>query len=217
MPTGSCLGEENKQRIVNGYDLVPVAQIKLLEGQMLKGCCGKVTNRYYHFEATPKSGGEVETFVVGYHCAERLLELIDHPKLHLFNPLAALGGGDRGGGIGIGGNGNGRPKTDVSDPRKLMCPLNAELYDAIHLLCMAWRTVPGAPLRRTLQFLKDRPGQPTNDSSVERFNRIVGADRKERTLTAMIDELRLQNPSLRHFAFPEMAAALTRSNVSSNL
>jgi hypothetical protein len=217
MPVGSCFDEPNKRRIVGEYDLVPFAHVRLLEGQSFMGCCGPVTRSYYHFEATPKSGGEVETFIAGYRCAERLLELIGHPKLLRFNPLTELGGDGGGNGRGN-GRGGGNRDAEVKDPRKKMCPLNAELYDAIHLLCIAWGKVPGAPMRSTLHYLKKNPEKPTRDFSVIRFNdRFLGRDAQKRTLTEIINELRKKNPTLRQFAFPEMSDVLARNQISSRL
>ncbi|CAG9250172.1 conserved hypothetical protein [Burkholderia diffusa] len=214
MAIGSCRGDTNKQRIVSDYKLIPLAHVKLLNGQQLSGCCGPVQDRYYHFEATLKAGGPSEAFVVGYDCAEQLLKLIGHPKLHLFNPLSAIGGQGGGGGGAVAAGAGG---ANVNNPKNLMGPLNAEMYDAIHLLCMAWNTTPKEPLRRMLEYLNNSPTQPTDDAYVVRFNRILGRDSKGRTLTQMIADLQTLNPTIRAFTFPEINAVLTKKNEASRI
>lgn len=206
MPIGSCRGSNNKSRIVSQYNLSPIAHVKLLGDQSRNGCCGEITDRYYHFEATPKIGGKAEAFIVGYDCAEQLLTLTGHAKLPLFNPLATAGAPGGAGGVANGQN-----------PAVTMCPVNRELYNAIHLLCIAWDSTPGQPLRSLLRRVTTNPGVPVGKFEVTGFNTIVGADHAQRTLTQIVQSLGNNNQALRPFAFTEMEAVLQANNKVSNL
>lgn len=183
MPIGSCWGSEAKQRIVNEYNLEPIIYVKLLEGQERQGCCGVVTDKYYFFEATHKITNEVENLIVGYNCAEQLLDLIGHERLRLFNPIQGENNGNGGGGQG--GN------------NTAMAPINKELSNAIHLLCCAWGRVPSGSLKSNLDYIRSIPERPTNDFTITNFNRIVSYDNQGRTLTQIINDLRVDNPNLR--------------------
>ncbi len=90
MSIRSCRGEQAKLRIVDQYELSPVAHLKLLAGQETQGCCGRVTNRYYSFEAKERKTSKIEELVVGYDCTEQFLNLIELEPLPLFNPFQSF-------------------------------------------------------------------------------------------------------------------------------
>lgn len=211
MAIGSCRGEEKKEALVKQYELKPIAYLKLLNNQEKKGCCGKVTDSYYAFNARNRSTDEVESFYVGYHCAERLLELIPHEKLRLFNPLQSIQSKS----VNISGI---RGENTLSDAR--IAPLNLELSNAIHLLCTTWGQPPHSTLLSYLEYIRQRPGDRTQDFTIIKFNEILGKDRGgrgRRTLSQMIEELRKDNPTMKHFSFPLMSEILEKYNENSNL
>lgn len=203
MPIGSCWGTEAKQRIVDEYDLEPIIYVKLLDGQERQGCCGVVTDKYYFFEATHKTTSDVENLIVGYNCAEQLLDLIGHARLTLFNPLQVENNGNGGGGQG-----------GMNTP---MAPINRELSNAIHLLCCAWGRIPNGRLKSNLDYIRSIPERPTNDFTITNFNHIVSYDKQGRTLTQIIDDLRIDNPNLRQFSFENMEEVLVNNTENSNL
>lgn len=203
MSIGSCRGEERKRKIVAEYDIRPLFHIKMIEGQdVLEGCCGKVSDRYYHFEATSKVTKDVESFVVGYDCAEQLLDMAELEYLPLFNPLSHKGSGS-----GSGSGGSQQVKSGVNG-KASMAPLNNELSDAIHLLCMSWKGVPRGRLLSSLDFIRRLPGIPTKNFSIVGLNEVIAKDIRQRTLAQMIDDLRKQSPGLRSFEFPLMQQVL---------
>ena len=203
MPIGSCWGTEAKQKIVDEYNLEPIIYVKLLDGQERQGCCGVVTDKYYFFEAIHKTTNEVENLIAGYICAEQLLDLIGHTKLTLFNPLQGKNNGNNGGGQG----GNNTP----------MAPINRELMNAINLLCCAWGRVPNRSLKSNLDYIRSIPKRPTNDFTIINFNHIVSYDIQKRTLTQIINDLRIDNPNLRQFSFENMKEVLVNNKEKSNL
>jgi hypothetical protein len=206
----NCRGEVQKERIVREFALRPVLHVKLLPGQEIRGCCGLVTDRYYHFEAVSRANGQCESFSVGYDCAEQFLERIGHAPLPLFNPLwadgeAGLGGGRRGDGDRGDANGG-----------ALVVPLNRELSVAIHVLFIAWRSLkPGGPLTKILNAIRRSPGRPAEDWQVRSLNTIVGKDAQRRTLRQIVADLRQQHPTFRDYEFPNIEAALRRTGVES--
>lgn len=206
MSLEKCHGDEAKQKIIDAYSLTPIVYIRLLAGQKIQGCCGPITDRYYSFEAEHKQTKAIETFVVGYHCGEQFLELIGHSKLQLFNPFQAQGHG----GVGGGGAGGGNAVQ--------IHPLNQELSDAIHLLTSAWGgKAPKGSLRTFLDYIRKKPQWPTQDFAIVGFNRILGKDKAQRSLTQIIIDIRIANPTLRNFTFPLMQQVLTNKNEPSHL
>src|SRR6266700_2046998 len=149
MAIDNCRGRERKRAIVERYVLRPVVHAKLIDGQEIDGCCGRVTDRYYFFEAKPRDGGKTEAFHVGYDCAEQFLGLIDHPLLPLFNPLHEDGvGHPRGAGA----------EARAAEPP--MDPLNRELLNAIHIVFLSWRSfLPDSPLSQVLIEIRRNPGK----------------------------------------------------------
>ena len=54
-----CRTQERREQIVNDYNVVPVAHVKLLTGQTKHSDAGQMINdKYYIFHAFPKLGGE---------------------------------------------------------------------------------------------------------------------------------------------------------------
>lgn len=208
MAIGSCRGREKKQALINQYELKPIAHLTLLNNQEKQGCCGKVTNRYYAFKARNRSTDEVESFYVGYDCAEQLLDLIGHEKLRLFNPLQSLQSKS----VNISDI---RRENILSDAR--IDPLNMELSNAINLLCTTWEQPPRLTLLSYLDYIRQRPSDRTQNFAIIKFNNILGKDRVGRTLSQMIEELRKDNPTMKHFSFPLMLEILQKSNENINL
>lgn len=203
----NCRGTAAKEKIVAAYNLKPIVYIRLLNGQNIDGCCGPITDKYYLFEAEHKNTKELESFCVGYDCANQFLQLINHAPLQLFNPFQAVAGGGNGGGAG----GNGGQQQPIA-------PLNKELKNAIHILCSAWGgKAPKGGLRSFLEYINTNPTRPTNAFAITSFNRIIGKDAKGRSLTQVIQDLRLNNPNLRNFTFPLMEQVLLTENCISNL
>lgn len=206
MSLSNCRGNQAKNKIVASYNIKPIVYVRLLAGQRIDGCCGPITDKYYLFEAEHKETKEIENFSVGYDCGDQFLQLIDHEPISLFNPFQSEniqgGGGERG------NNGN----------EAQIHPLNRELKNAIHILCSAWGGyAPKGSMRKYLEYINNAPQRATNSFAVVGFNKIVGKDAKQRTLSKIINDLRVDNPTLKNFTFPLMEAVLIEENETSNL
>jgi hypothetical protein len=204
MSLSKCKGDAAKSSILSSYDIKPIMYIRLLAGQKINGCCGPIKDKYYLFEAVDRTTKKIENFSVGYDCGNQFLQLISHTPISLFNPFTSPQGQ-----AGGGGGANGNPVQ--------VHGLNRELKDAIHILCSAWGYAPKGNMRHNLEYLNNMPQRPTNDSTIVRFNKTVGKDAKGRTLSAIIADIRTNNPTLRAFSFPLMEAVLVNAKEKSNL
>jgi hypothetical protein len=205
MSLSNCRGNEAKEKIVNLYNIKPIVYIRLLAGQRIDGCCGPITDKYYLFEAEHKENKTIENFSVGYDCGDQFLKLINHDPIGLFNPFQAENTQGAGGGEN---SGNGAQ----------IHPLNRELKNAIHILCSGWGGyAPKGSMRKFLEYINNAPQRATNSFAIVSFNKIVGKDAKKRTLSKIISDIRVSNPTLRNFEFPHMEAVLVKESESSNL
>ena len=200
MPIGNGRGDAKKDRLRREWELVPVMHTRLLNGHTITCCCGdEVTTNYYRFDATHRVSGMRDVlYAHADGCARKLMEIAPAiASIPLFNPLQAVPQArpQRGGG-GVGGGGRG------------MDPFNAELYAAIHLMLMCWGRPPtnGGPLVSILDKIRDAPDQPLPPGAAKSVNTVIGSG--QRTLTAMLQALPVQNPTLRTFDFPLMREAL---------
>lgn len=61
-----CRSEDRRKQIVEEYNVVPKAHIKLLSGQeKISDAGGKIEREYYIFEATSKESGNREIILCG--------------------------------------------------------------------------------------------------------------------------------------------------------
>lgn len=190
---------------------------KLLTGQRKEGAAGKLIDRYYTFEYASKQPPNDEgVFYCGYHCAEHFLELLKLAPLPLFNPLSEPI--------------HPRPKSEHENQAQnehlhrngnasthRRHPLNQEMYDAIHLLCIAWDTPPGYGLAPILDYIKNNPALPSRTYAVFRINEIIGMDDQKRSLQTMLQKLRAHGNTLREYRFPLMNAILAQEKIESHL
>ena len=180
---GSCYGKENKLRIVKNYYLTPLHHIKLLNNQEKKGCCGKLTDQYYIFQAKNKVSNESERFIVGKNCAEQLLELINHKKLELFNPLKHTPTENN-------NSLKNNSTNNINHDRVKLNAFNQQLITAMTLLCACWNTYPKGGWEKILKYTYDKPNIK-NVNGLVWFNQFL--KEKDKTLTEIVDHQRKYN------------------------
>lgn len=204
-----CRGEKTRRKIVEDYELLPVAQIQLLEGQTKTSCTGdSLTDAYYCFSyklRNIKDDKDEGTLLCGRHAADDFLQLINHPKLPLFNPLRGIQ--DNGGGAGMGGAPR-SPQIKWDDTAK-------QLHDAINLLIVCWSVPPRFALGDIKKKLEKFSTKPPFPSQVKAVNTIIGHDKQKRTLTEMVREL-AQNNALKPYEFNLLDAILITEGIPSN-
>ena len=129
-----CRGDDKKRALIRKYKIRPIAYIKLLNNQKKYGCCGKLKDKYYAFEAIDEKAKKKGSFFVGYECGKRFLELLeidkkDYPKL--FNPLK---------------NQTNIEKMDI---------INREVYNAIMIITMSWNGSPYGDYANIINFIRN--------------------------------------------------------------
>ncbi|MEK4512834.1 hypothetical protein [Paenibacillus sp. FSL K6-2524] len=200
-----CRSLEVRKRLIYEYEIKPIAHIRLLNGQIRKSCTGdKLTDSYYCFSYRKlNEGGNSETFLCGTHAANSFLELLNHSKLPLFDPL----------GIDNHGAGNSSSNGNMIVTWR---PAAKQLYNAIHLLIICWGIVPGSVLKDIKSKLEVYTDREPLASQVKSLNTIISKDKHGRTLQEMIEEFRDANEKLRQFQFDLLRVILSRNNVANS-
>lgn len=205
-----CRGDLTRVKIVEDYNIIPIAHVKLLTGQEKKSCTNdRLKDKYYCFSYTHKKNKNIiGTFVCGDHAAKHFLKLLNHEVLPLFNPLFSEG--TNGGG--------GTNDTDEPGDRRKWNPLGQELSNAINLLIICWNV--GDNLNGALRDVKQKiEANPENEpylSNIKSVNTVIGGKVKNRKLSEIIGKLRKSNPTLREYKFNLINSILDEQNIESN-
>jgi hypothetical protein len=214
MPIANGHGDENKSQILGRYHLCPVMHSVLLNGQSLTCCCGKpITGRFYQFDVfSPFSGRVVNILYAGEDCAEKFFKLSQTLGSKRIAPLALFD-------LLQADVEAGREPDDARLPEKgtFVAPINAEVEQAIYLTLMSCSAPPspGRVFSDVLKKIRAHPDRPLTDWEVRAVNTRIGNDGQ--SLATVLAKLRADNPTLRHFAFPEMTAALRREAAHTGL
>lgn len=181
-----CRGRQVRERIVEEYQVIPKAHIKLLAGQIKRSDAGAdITDEYYIFEAI-STNGEKETIQCGMGVARYFLELLNHDGLPIFNPLRTDRnvGGHVGVNSGIGGNANQAQNWDQTAK---------QLYNAIMWLIIVWGWDPNKPLFKIRKGIMDNYYHKPSNSEVKSVNTIIQRGGCGRTLSQIINDFRNRN------------------------
>jgi hypothetical protein len=181
--------------------VTPLAHFRNLRHQALP--CGplQANDSYYVLEALPREGGSSVTFVAERRHAEKLLTRGGRFPLPIFNPLYRS-----------------CPNRGTErDPRAGMTGLNADLYDAIHMLCIVSGNMPRNGITRTLETLRANPEAPVKKHEIVRFAHALEQGNEGRPLSHAIDRLRKAIPGVREFPFTFLRSRLLRENLAACL
>jgi len=163
----------------------------LLNGQERRSCTTDLlTDSYYCFSYRKKNSDVTGSFLCGTHAANHFLELIGHPKLSLFDPLASEGAGT--------GTSNTNENVSSNEPWH---PAAKQLHNAINLLVICWGTAPGNVLQEIKIDLEKHKSRVPLPRQIKAINTIISRDKGGRTLQQMLDELRNKNNKIRMFRF----------------
>ncbi len=187
----NCYGDENKKRLIENYVISPVLYLGLLPNQYKNGCCGRLTTNYYIFYAINKITKKEISFYAGKHCAEKILELIQKPKLEFSNPLHSNSSVK---------SQNENHQTGSSNNIDIV---NKELINAIRLISVAWSSVPPPSVLKIIDFTLNKPTIP-NHKGIKWINGYISKDYKNRTLTQIVQDLKNEYPDLRNFNFERL-------------
>lgn len=203
--------EQSKIHILEQYHLYPVIHTVLLQGRSMTCCCGQpITDEFYQFDAVDHAGNVLNVLFASVTCAQTLSRLSQTHGLEpivllpLFNPMQ-------------------HPHGEVSDewgmhehsvPRH---PLNAEVEEAIFLTLICEDSPPQQRhvFSQLLNRIRHNPTFPIMDWEVKSINSTISKGGK--CLNAMLNAQREKNADLKHYAFPEMSAALKREEARTGL
>ena len=175
MPINDCRGEKTREQLVHEFEIIPLAHIRLLNGQTKESCAGPTLDReYYVFSYQSYADkADVGTFVCGITVANDFINLIQQQnpavnRLPLFDPLASLSQAGNANNAGRAGTGRGAQQVANWNP------IAKELYDAIGMICIMWNlnNVSGA-LESVLFNLVRNPMQIPSNSDIRSINTII--------------------------------------------
>ncbi len=191
-----CRGTKRRKQIVEEYNVVPRAHIKLLAGQeKISDAGGIIEKEYYIFEATPRKGGNPEIILCGMSATKDFLRRLNHNGLPLFNPLCGEGGNLQGG-DGAEGHGNGNPQRGDrggGEGNLEWNPIARQLYNACMWVIIIIDAKAGTPIFKIQEKVYSLRDREPFDSRVKGVNTIIMKNLQGRTLTEAINELRANN------------------------
>ncbi|BFU63025.1 MULTISPECIES: hypothetical protein [Rodentibacter] len=175
MPITDCRGEDNRVQLVQDFEILPLAHVRLLNGQTRESCAGPTLDReYYVFSYQSYANrSDAGTFVCGITVAHDFINLIQqrNPEVHrlpLFDPLAGFAQVENANNVDRGGAGRGRQQVPAWNP------IARELYEAISIICLIWNLDNiGGALERVLLNLATNPMLVPRDSDIRSINTII--------------------------------------------
>lgn len=200
-----CRSSKVREQLVQEYDIKPIAHVRLLNGQKRQSCTKDLlTDSYYYFSYRAKNSDITGTFLCGTYAANHFLELIQHPKLKVFDPLVAE-------------NVLTRTSNSTDKDRGLndtWHPTVKQLLNAINLLVICWGQVPGGVLQKIKNEIEKNKNRQPLPRHIKAINTIISKDKKGRTLQQMLEELRNNNNNIRAFRFNLLNEVLIKSGVT---
>lgn len=175
MPINDCRGEKTREQLVHNFEIIPLAHVRLLNGQTKESCAGPTLDREYYIFSYQSHTDKADagTFICGITVANDFINLIQQQnpavnRLPLFDPLASLSQAGNANNAGRAGVGRGAQQVANWNP------IAKELYDAIGMICIIWNldNVSGA-LESVLFNLARNPMQIPSNSDIRSINTII--------------------------------------------
>jgi hypothetical protein len=199
-----CRSSKVREKMVQEYNIKPIAHVRLLNGQKRQSCTKDLlTDSYYCFSYKAKDSDVTGTFLCGTYAANHFLELIQHPKLKVFDPLVSENVGT------ITSNGTNRDRG-LNDTWHSTAK---QLFNAINLIVICWGQVPGGVLQKIKNEIEKNKNREPLSGQIKAINTIISRDRKGRTLQHMLDDLRKNNNMIRDFHFNLLNESLIKNKV----
>lgn len=177
MPINDCRGEKTREQLVHDFEIMPLAHVRLLNGQTKESCAGPTLDREYYIFSYRSyiDANDTGTFICGITVANDFINLIQQQnpavnRLPLFDPLAGFG--QVGNANNVGRVGTGRGVQQVANWN----PIAKELYDAIGIICIMWNlNNVGGALKSVLFNLVGNPMWIPNNSDIRSINTIISS------------------------------------------
>ena len=177
----NCRNTETRRRIVEEYDVKPVAHIKLLAGQIKHSDAEAVIrDEYYIFTAKNKGNGKTEIIQCGMWTARDFLKILGIKGLPLFNPLYEE---------------NNKTISKGTENKNINSwnPTAKQLYNAIMWLIIAWDAKPNTPLFEFRDDIVKYKRYNPFDWKIKRVNTAITNGGNGKTLTEIVDKFREGN------------------------
>ena len=215
----NCRGEHRRNEIVKNYNLKLIAFTKLLNGQDKISCAGsKCTDVYYTFQYESKTNqNDKGSFFCGRKAAKNFMDIANIEPIKLFNPLSVNNTYDFKNETTRNENSSEKEEYSSSDDyKKKWNPIAEQFHNAINLIIVCWNTpIYGKLAKLKADVMKYKYREPFIER-IEFVNDVISNDKKNRTLTQMVDDLRTDNPTLKHFNFDLLEEKLNAKKIKSN-
>jgi hypothetical protein len=194
-----CRGDDNKERIVLSYNILPIARFKITPGVTIEGCCGELSDEQVVFQYESKQDKQKRgEFSVGEDCAKKFLLLINMKMPELFDPFSttsSAGSSEQGGGASV-------------QPLSMWNSLNREIYQAILLWCSLSNQIPKYSTAAILAEIVKNPTKGLSEKNVQDFIKVVSTYR--RTLKELVQNAP-PSVKMKKFSFPELNAMASKN------
>lgn len=180
----NCRGHDKRVDIVKNYNVIPVAHLKLLNGQEKHSDAGAtITDDYYVFKLESKNSTfKIETITCGIEAANDFLRLIHHDVLPIFNPLIAENDNRT--------NGNNNfHDTSFTVKNKTA----TQLLNSINWLILIIDASPNTPIYDIKNKCEEYISKEPFLSTIKSVNTIIKKCFKNETLTDQINKLKKTN------------------------
>lgn len=200
----NCRGRKNRINIVKEYEVTPVANLKLLNGDIIKSNANNdITDHYYIFEYKSKTTNEVGFIYCGEDVAKDFSILINKPLPRLYNILRGDENVRR----------NAREKSEISGGNQNIKwnPERKQLYNAVMIFFIYWTIKPNTAIYNIKSELENYIEYPPCIRYIKAVNTIIKNTGK--TLREVILELENRGNNLKNFNFDLIKRRLEQENI----
>lgn len=201
----NCRGLNNRLEILEKYDVVPVANLKLLNGDEIKSCANDIiTDHYYIFECTLKTDvDKKELIYCGQHVAKDFSKLLDKPLPRLYNILQDE--------VVDNNISNISTNDDKTSNNILWNKERKQLYNAVMLFFIYWKIKPNTAIYDIKNKLEQYISYPPYLNHIKSVNTIIKSSGK--TLDEIIKELESRGNNIKEFKFDLIINRLLKERV----
>ena len=200
----NCRGRKNRINIVKEYEVTPVANLKLLNGDIIKSNANNdITDHYYIFEYKSKTTNEVGFIYCGEAVAKDFSILINKPLPRLYNILRGDENVRR----------NAQEEFEIRDSNQNIKwnPERKQLYNAVMIFFIYWKRNPNSPIYNIKNKLENYVERTPYINYIKSVNTIIKNTGK--TLRNIILELEDRGNNLRDFNFDLIKRRLEQENI----
>lgn len=205
----NCRGHEKRIKIVENWEVTPLAHIKLLDGSEIHSDAGNdITDSYYLFQCVNRVTGVNDAIRCGRAVAEDFCSLTGCTMPKYFNPIRMESEGNP----HISNSG-----SDVTQKKAEWNPMRLQLYHAIMLIIVAWNAKPGTPLYSVLKrVVNDRfLAYPPREGDIKAVNTILKNGKTTISKVTQQIEVLANNKKMKNYQFDMLNEKLNSLGIDS--